>query len=406
MTRKESPYWHTPYYIDAPDLQPPMDFPEKVEICDLTLDENGEGMAGAYMTEDEKLGLAQLLDEIGIHRLGVMGYPSPIAKENVEAVKKITGLGLKAKTQSLVSSKEDIDSALEAGVWGVTIRKPCSNLYSVVFEPVEKKVADFLTLANYARKHGLIVGMMAQDITRAIPKETEQLLCSIQDEFGLDEITLTDSQGLGNPFTINYIVRKVRSWMNVPIAVHCHNMLSMGVANACAAVAAGASIVHTTVNGVGHFAGMPPTEEVAVALAIGYGIEMDIQYNRLVELARKVEKLTRVPMHRHKPVSGETMFSRSEEIPHIQELIDSERLGMAKAYFPYMPDFVGGEARVVMGQRVTPLAVQYNLGKLGLTVSDDQLAEIHKQVHQRANLDRSIVTNEQLYVIAQKVLNK
>ena len=345
-----------------------------------------------------------MLDEIGIQRLGVLGYPSPIAKENVEAVKKITGMGLKAKCQSLASSKVDVDCALEAGVWGITLRKPCSNLYSVVSEPVEKKVADFVELATYARQHGVKVGIMAQDITRAIPAETEQLLCSIQKEFGLDEICLTDSQGLGNPFTINYIVRKVKSWMDVPIAVHCHNMLSMGVANACASVAAGASIVHTTVNGVGHFAGMPPTEEVAVALAIGYGIEMDIHYNRLVELSRKVQKLTRVPMHRHKPVSGETMFSRSEEIPHIQELIDSERLGMEKAYFPYLPEFVGGEAKVVMGQRVTPLAVQYNLGQLGLSATDQQLIEIHKLVYQRANQDRSIVSNEQLFEIAQNIL--
>ena len=54
MKRKESAYWHAPYYTDYPDLQPAMQFPGKVELCDLTLDENGEGMAGAYMTEEEK----------------------------------------------------------------------------------------------------------------------------------------------------------------------------------------------------------------------------------------------------------------------------------------------------------------------------------------------------------------
>jgi isopropylmalate/homocitrate/citramalate synthase len=399
-----NPYWHLPTCNTLPEFQAMMTLPECVELCDLTLDENGEGMAGVYMTEAEKVSLAKLLDEIGIQRIGVLGYPSPIRKQEVLAAKEITQLGLKAKCQTLVSSKEDIDCALEAGVWGIIIRKPCSDFYNVIVEPVEKKVEDFIQLATYAREQGAQVGMMAQDITRADLGATEMLICSIQDQFKLDELCVTDSQGLGNPFAFYFLVKRIKTWIDVPIAVHCHNHLGLGVANACAAVAAGAQIVHTTVNGLGHFAGMPPTEEVAVAIAIGYGVSVGIQYERLYELSKMVENYTGVKMHPHKPVTGEMMFSRSEEEKHIQELIDSTRIGVLKDYFPYMPNFVGNKPRVVMGQKVTRLAVEFNLAELGLKASSPQVDEIHMRVKCLAHDERRNVGIEELGEIAISIL--
>ena len=402
---KEETYGYAPILNRLPEVQAPMAFPEKVEICDLTLDENGEGMAGAYMTDEQKITLAQMLDDMGVQRLGVLGYPSPISKEEVEATRKITKMGLKAKCQSLASTKEDVDSALEAEVWGVTIRTPCSDLYTPTVTPIEEKIKNFIELGSYARSHGLYIGMMAQDVSRADPAETEVLLRSIQDQFGLDELCVTDSQGLGNPFSIHYLIKKIKTWMDVPVAVHCHNMLGMGVANACAAAAAGAQIIHTTVNGVGHFSGMPPTEEVAIALKIGYGVDVGIQFERLYELSRTVQEFTRVRVQQHKPVVGELMFSRSEEAKHIQELIDCRELGLRKGFFPYLPEFVGHKARVVMAQKVTRLAVEFNLSELGLSADDAQIDEIHKRVKDLATMETRIVANRELESIANEVIS-
>ena len=403
MKTEESPFFFTPILNNYPEVKDTLSLPSRVQICDLTLDEDGEGMAGAYMSEDEKLVLAHMLDEIGIHRLGVLGYPSPISEENITAVKKITS-SVKAKCQSLASTLSDVQSALKAGVWGVVLRKPCSDLYSVNIDPIEKKISDFVKLAAYARNEGLQVGMMAQDITRADPEISLKLIRAIHEEFGLDELCVTDSQGLGNPFAIHFVIQKLKEFVQVPIAVHCHNMLGMGVANACAAVAGGAEIVHTTVNGVGHFAGMPSTDEVAVALAIGYGLPLDIHYERFYELSKTVEKFTGIQMHAHKPVSGEMMFSRSEEAIHIQELIDSRERGILRNFYPYLPEYVGNHPRVVMGQKVTKLAVEYNLSELGISATPDQVGEIFLEVKRLLSKSHRIVSNEELKQVAQSVL--
>ena len=230
----EEPFWYSGVYNFLPEVRREMTFPKKVEICDLTLDEDGEGMAGAYMTEDEKVSVAKLLDEIGIHRIGVLGFPSPISKEEVAATKKIVSKGLRAKFQSLATTKDDVDSAIEAGVGGIILRKPCSDLYTPKPEPTGKKINDFVTLAGYAKSKGLHIGMMAQDITRADPATTQEMICSIHKQVGLDELCVTDSQGVANPFGMSYLIRKIKTWIDVPLSVHCHNHLGMGVANACA----------------------------------------------------------------------------------------------------------------------------------------------------------------------------
>ena len=141
---------------------------------------------------------------------------------------------------------------------------PCSNYYSVEYEPVDEKIYSFIELANYSRDQGVQVGMMAQDITRADLSETQTLICTIDENFGMDEVCVTDSQGLGNPIGFYHLIRLIKEWLgDTPISVHCHNHIGMGVANACAATAAGAQIIHTTVNGLGHHAGMPPTSKKA-----------------------------------------------------------------------------------------------------------------------------------------------
>ncbi len=400
----EEPFWYSSVYNLLPEVRGEMSFPEKVEIYDLTLDEDGEGMAGAYLTEDEKLSLARLLDDIGVHRIAVLGFPSPISKKEVAAAKKITHMGLKAKFQTLATSKNDVESAIEVGVWGVILRCPTSNLYSLEIEPIEKRISNFVQLARFARGKGLHIGMMAQDITRADPQTTKEIITSIHNQLGLDELCITDSQGMANPFAFSYLVKKIKTWIDVPLAVHCHNHLGLGVANACAAVAAGAQVVHTTVNGLGHFAGMPPLEEVAIALRIGFGIDLGIKYERLYELSKTVEKFTGVKMHPHKPVVGDMVFSRSEEGKHIQELMDSTKAGLLKAYFPYLPEFVGNRSRVVMAEKTTRLAVEFNLAVLGIKATDKQVEEIHRRVKNMAMKERRVISEEEFKKISEEVV--
>ena len=49
-----------------------------------------------------------------------------------------------------------------------------------------------------------------------------------------------------------------------PLSIHCHNDLGLALANTLAALKAGASCCHVTVNGLGERAGNTPLEEVVM----------------------------------------------------------------------------------------------------------------------------------------------
>ena len=64
------------------------------------------------------------------------------------------------------------------------------------------------------------------------------------------------------------IRRRVKGIENVTISAHCHNDLGMAVANAMAAVAAGARQVECTINGIGERAGNAALEEIVMAMRV------------------------------------------------------------------------------------------------------------------------------------------
>ncbi|MCO5084416.1 MAG: hypothetical protein M9955_22520 [Rhizobiaceae bacterium] len=241
--------WYSSPHTFSTEVQQDLQFPNKVELLDLSLDENGEGMSGAHLTEDQKLTIAGLLDDLGVHRIGILGYPPRVTPEEigrlkieVSAAKRVAKAVKKAKLVALSSTREDIDRAAECGAGQVIIRQYLSHVQDITAESNAEKVANFLALATHARSHGLSVAMLAQGITRADVGDIRTILSAIDREGMLDEVCLTDTHGVCTPQGFHYLVSFVRHFLKSPVQVHCHNHLGLGVANACLAASAGASI--------------------------------------------------------------------------------------------------------------------------------------------------------------------
>jgi D-citramalate synthase len=80
-----------------------------------------------------------------------------------------------------------------------------------------------------------------------------------------------------------------------PLSIHCHDDLGFAVASSFAALKAGASCAHTTVNGLGERAGNTPFEEVVMALEVLYDYRTGIKTQDLYPLSSLVSPLTGVP---------------------------------------------------------------------------------------------------------------
>ncbi len=73
------------------------------------------------------------------------------------------------------------------------------------------------------------------------------------------------------------------------------------MANSILAVAEGASVIHTTVSGIGERAGNAPTEETVLALLTMYGVDTGIDTTTFTDIARLVSELSGIIQPSNRP---------------------------------------------------------------------------------------------------------
>ncbi len=119
------------------------------------------------------------------------------------------------------------------------------------------------------------------------------------EEFGstVEEITLADTTGYGNPEAVKRLVGGVREkWPITAIGLHLHDTRGTGIANVYAGLEMGVTRFDCSVGGMGGCpfakgaAGNVPTEDVAY-LCEELGIKTGVDLNRYVECARLAEKI-------------------------------------------------------------------------------------------------------------------
>ena len=99
-----------------------MKIAHEIIIHDTTLRE-GEQAPGVVFSTDDKLKIAEGLDEIGIQQLEA-GFPAASPGE-MEAVTALAKQGLKAKIFGFGRAvKSDVDAILETGAWGYVMSFP------------------------------------------------------------------------------------------------------------------------------------------------------------------------------------------------------------------------------------------------------------------------------------------
>ncbi|WP_404478253.1 hydroxymethylglutaryl-CoA lyase [Novosphingobium sp. BL-52-GroH] len=129
-------------------------------------------------------------------------------------------------------------------------------------------------------------------------------------EAGPREIALADTIGVASPGQVDALVRAVVAEVGpIPVRVHFHNTRNTGLANAWIAVAAGASVVDTSLGGLGGcpFApkatGNVPTEDV-VYMFERSGIATGLDLDRIIEASRWMEGVMGGPLRGMVSIAG------------------------------------------------------------------------------------------------------
>ncbi|MEM2968662.1 MAG: 2-isopropylmalate synthase [Candidatus Bathyarchaeia archaeon] len=372
-------------------------FPEKIRVFDTTL-RDGEQTPGVSLTPENKLRIAQRLDELGVDVIEA-GFAA-VSEGELEAVKLIADAGLKAEICSAArGTKGDIDAVAKSGADSIHLIIPVSDLH--IEAKLRKTRAQVLQITRdmvrYAKNCGLIVELSAEDASRA-DVEFLKMVFATGIEAGADRVVACDTVGVLTPERSYELFAELRRSLTVPvISVHCHNDFGMAVANTIAALRAGANQFHATINGLGERAGNASLEEIVVSLKALYKLNVGIKTELLYSTSQLVSRLTGIYVQPNKAIVGENAFTHESGI-HTQGM-----LAHPSTYEAISPELVGGTRRLAPGKHAGSAGLKAALAAMGLAPTDAQLKEIQARVKSVGDKGKT-VTDADLLAIAENVL--
>ncbi|WP_135533620.1 MULTISPECIES: (R)-citramalate synthase [Halostella] len=366
-----------------------------VQLLDTTL-RDGEQAPGISLTPDEKAEIAAALDRADV---SVIEAGSACTGEGERrTIQRVTDLGLDARITSFARGvRNDIDLAIDCGVDGVNLVVPASDRHieTKVDTTHDEVVRDTVDLVEYAKDHGLWVEVIGEDGSRADLDFLERLMDAALDA-GADRVCYADTVGHAGPERAVEAISRLSELG--PVSTHTHDDLGLGVTNALASVAAGADLIHATVNGLGERAGNVALEEVAIALDHSYDIET-VDTTQLYDLGQTVARATGVQTAPNKAVTGANAFTHESGI-HTDGTLKDDQM-----YEPYPPEKVGRERRIVLGKHTGRAGARAALDEHGVDVSDEELTEVVQRVKEIGDRGKR-VTDADLLAIAEEVTGR
>src|SRR5947208_11158913 len=317
---------------------------DRVVIFDTTL-RDGEQCPGATMTHEEKLEVAELLDQMGVD---VIEAGFPIASEgDFAAVREIAKRTRNAVVCGLSrASFKDIDRCAEA------------------IEPAEKKrIHTFISTSPVHMKYKLqkepheVYEMVIAQVTRARTytndvewscedgtRTEHDFLCRCVEaaiNAGATTINIPDTVGYTVPEEYFALIKMVRD--RVPnsdrarFSAHCHDDLGMAVANSLAGVRAGIRQIECTINGIGERAGNASLAEVVMAIKVRNDVLpywTNIDGTLLTRASKLVAAATSFPVQYNKAIVGRNAFAHESGI-HQAGMLKHTQTYAIKALMPH-----------------------------------------------------------------------
>lgn len=311
---------------------------ERVLIVESTLRE-GEQFAGAHFTPADKEAIALALDRFGVPYIEIS---SPAASRRAfDDARMLLDLDVRARLLAHVRCVPgDVHRALEAGVHGINLYFGTSPLLRAHghHRDVDGIIAAAAECVALVREAGRAVRFGCEDAFRT-PEIDLLRVCTALDEAGVDRFSLADTVGMATPRRVDELVRLVRRNVRAAIEFHGHDDSGCAVANAHAAVEAGALLVDTCILGIGERNGIAPLGAVMARLyATDPALVAGYELSRIPTLDRMVAGIVGVQVPFNAVISGAHAFAHAAGAhtaavlrePRTYEALDPESFGVTR----------------------------------------------------------------------------
>lgn len=340
----------------------------EVRILDSTLRE-GEQFASTYFSSEDRIALAKRLDAFGVDFIEVS---SPVVSARAgEDIRALVALALRARIMAHCRCEPaEVMAALECGAQGINLYQGSSTVmrYYSHGRSIEQIVASAVDIIRMLKERGVFVRFSAEDAFRTSIDELTRVfdpICAA----GVDRIGLPDTVGVATPSQVQQRVAFFRDRYGVEMEFHGHNDTGCAVANALGAIEGGATIIDTTVLGIGERNGIASLSGLIARL---YSLDRQAvgryQLALLPELDYFVSDLVGVAIPFNAPITGPTAFTHKAGV-HTNAV-----LRQPTTYEVLDPSDFGLQRRIQVASRVTgKAAIRHRASELGICLDDECL---------------------------------
>lgn len=348
---------------------------EHFSIIESTLRE-GEQFVNAFFTTEQKIRIAQLLDNFGVEYLEVTTpCASPQSEDDCRA---IAGLGLKAKILTHTRcALEDVKRAVDTGVNGVDVVIGTSS-YLREFshgKSIEKIIETAQEVLTWLKTQGVEMRFSTEDSLRSDPQDLYRVYEAV-DQIGVNRVGIADTVGIGTPRQIYELVAGLRQRVKADIEFHGHNDTGCAIANAFVALEAGATHIDTSVLGIGERNGITSLGGL-VARLYSINPQLVAKYNlpQLLELDQYIASLVNIDIPFNNYITGFTAFTHKAGI-HAKAVLNNP-----STYEILRPEDFGLTRYIHIAHRLTGWnAIRHRADQLGLSMDDAHVKRITEEI--------------------------
>ena len=358
------------------DPLPPLIPARSWAVIDSTLRE-GEQFARGNFGTDDKVEIARALDAFGAEYIEVT---TPMVSEQTrQDIRKLTGLGLKAKFLTHVRCHmDDVQRAVDTGVDGLDLLFGTSSFLREFShgKSIEQIIETASEVIGWIKSNHpqLEIRFSAEDTFRSEEADLMAVYRAVS-ALSVHRVGLADTVGVATPRQVYTLVREVRKVIHESCGIefHGHNDTGCAVSNAYEAIEAGATHIDTTILGIGERNGITPLGGLLARMFTfdPQGLMDKYDLELLPELDRMIARMVDLPIPWNNYLTGEFAYNHKAGM-HLKAIYLNPG-----AYEAIPPGVFGVGRRIQAASKVTGKhAIAYKARELGLHYGEEALRRV------------------------------
>lgn len=368
---------------------------------------DGEQTSGVSFLPHEKLMMARmLLGDVNVDRIEVAS--ARVSEGEKDAVRMVcryaasVGKLNRVEVLGFVDGHKSIDWIDECGcrVMNLLAKGSLKHCTQQLKKTPEEHIEDIYRSLAYAAQKNIVVNLYLEDWSSGM-KDSPNYVFQMMDalvESGIKRFLLPDTLGILNPMQVTEFFGKMKErYPSAHFDFHAHNDYDLAVGNSLAAVKAGASGLHVTVNGLGERCGNAPLASVQAILKDQLHVETGIREDRLGEVSRLVEGYSGIAVAPNQPIVGENVFTQVAGVHADGDNKDNLYCN------DLVPERFGRKREYALGKNSGKANIARNLEELGLELTPEQTRRVTQRITELGDR-KEMVTQDDLPFIVSDVL--